>query len=587
MKRLFTHVLACVLGPASIAAAAETKLIVPAHTAYLDPDPEGARVSARGGVTRWQDPSLKVLWFGEIRKAGEVKAAVELRLPEGSESRLRLTVAGQSREAGVRGAGRDAAVTADFGAYRIGEAGYQKFALESLNPAGRPAGDIQALVLEGPAVDGAHFKLKLAIAPFLVPVGADHKMTEALEGAAEGVTAYLIWDEYYFGRDKVYGYDDDAQRFVFFGRAILAFIRQLGWRPDVIHANDWHMAFVPTWLATAGKADPFYAPMATAYTIHNVTYHGTTGNAILPFAGLEGHVHHLEVESPGAVNWMARGIAHSDVVNTVSRRYAQEILTPEFGAGMEGLLKNRHAEHRLCGILNGVDYDQWNPATDPHLAQRFDLQSLDTRALNKAVLQREAGLPVRDDVPLIGFISRLVDQKGVDILSAVLDRLFARDVQFVLLGAGEKRYEEIFGTLPKRFPNKAAAFLKFDAALAQKIYGGVDIFLMPSQFEPCGLGQMIAMRYGSVPVVRATGGLADTVSDLDAASAARKGTGFTFSDYTSDALWSALERALDTFHDKKVWRGLQGRAMKADFSWNASAKKYEELYRKAIEFHRV
>jgi starch synthase len=282
---------------------------------------------------------------------------------------------------------------------------------------------------------------------------------------------------------------------------------------------------------------------------------------------------------------MARGIVHSDVVNTVSKRYAQEILTPEFGAGMEGLLKNRHAERRLCGILNGVDYDQWNPAADPHLVQRFDIHSLDTRALNKAAFQREVGLPVRDDVPLIGFISRLVDQKGVEILSAALDRIFARDVQFVMLGTGEKRYEEIYGALPKRFPNKAAVFLKFDAALAQRIYAATDIFLMPSQFEPCGLGQMIAMRYGSVPVVRATGGLADTVSDLDAAK--NKGTGFTFSEYSGDALWSALERALDAFRDRKTWRGLQERGMKADFSWAASAKKYEDLYRKAIEFHRA
>jgi len=447
--------------------------------------------------------------------------------------------------------------------------------------------DVRIALPRYKAVDGARFKLKLAVASFPVPVGADHKMTEALEGIAENVPAYLIWDEYYFGRDKVYGYDDDAQRFVFFGRAILTFIRQLGWRPDVIHANDWHTAFVPTWLATAGKTDPFYAPIATVYTIHNVTYHGTTGHAILPFAGLEGHVRHLAgVEPPGAVNWMARGIVHSDIVNTVSKRYAQEILTPEFGAGLEGLLKNRHAERRLCGILDGVDYDQLNPATNPHLTQRFDIHSLDSRALNKAALQREAGLPVRDDAPLIGFISRLVDQKGVDVLSTVLDRLFARDVQFVLLGAGEKRYEEIFGVLPKRFPNKAAVFLKFDTALAQRIYGGTDIFLMPSQFEPCGLGQMIAMHYGSVPVVRATGGLADTVSDLGPANGARKGTGFTFDDYTGDALWSALERALDVYRDKKAWRGLQERGMKADFSWNASAKKYEELYQKGIEFHK-
>lgn len=444
--------------------------------------------------------------------------------------------------------------------------------------------DVRLALPRHKLIDGARFNLKLATSPFPVPVGPDIKLTEVQEGAADGVPAYLLWDEYYFGRDRVYGYDDDAQRFIFFGRAILTFIRELGWQPDVIHANDWHTAFVPTWLATAGKAVPFYAPIATAYTIHNVTYHGTTGNTILRFAGLDGHVKHLDIEPPGAVNWMARGIVHSDVINAVSKRYAQEIQTPEFGAGMESLLKARHAERRLCGIVNGVDYEVFDPATDPHLAQRFDLASLDARALNKAALQREVGLPVRDDVPVIGLISRLVDQRGFDILSAVLDRLFARDVQFVLLGTGDKDYEEAFGALPKRFPQKAAVFLKFDAALAQRIYGGTDMFLMPSHFEPCGLGQIIAMRYGSVPVVRATGGLVDTVTEYDAARG--KGTGFTFSDYSSDALWGALERALEIFRDKKAWRGLQERGMKADWSWAASAKKYDEMYRKAIESHK-
>jgi starch synthase len=444
--------------------------------------------------------------------------------------------------------------------------------------------DIRLALPRHKSIDGTQFDFKLAANPFLVPVGADHKLTEVLETSTDGIPAYFAWDEYYFGRDKVYSYDDDAQRFVFFGRTILAFIKQVGWQPDVIHANDWHTAFVPTWLATAGKSDPFYAPIATAYTIHNVTYHGTTGNTILRFGGLEGHVKHLEVEPPGAVNWMARGIVHSDAINTVSKRYAQEIQTPEFGAGMEGLLKARNAEKRLCGIINGVDYAMFDPATDPHLTQHFDLASLDTRALNKAALQSQVELPVRDDVPLIGLISRLVDQKGFDILSVVLDRLFARDVQFVLLGTGDKNYEEAFGALTKRFPHKAMVLLKFDAALAQKIYGGSDMFLMPSRFEPCGLGQLIAMRYGSVPVVRATGGLADTVTEYDPAKG--KGTGFVFSDYSGDALWGALERALDVFRDKRAWRGLQERGMKADWSWNASAKKYDELYWKAIGFHK-
>ncbi len=379
-------------------------------------------------------------------------------------------------------------------------------------------------------IDAARLKLEPRTTPLPIPLGKGEKTAQVLKGEVDGVPAYLIWEEYYFGRDKVYAYDDDAQRFIFFGRAMLVLIQQLGWQPDVIHANDWHTAYVPTWLSTTGKTIPFFSPIATAYTIHNLAFHGTTGSAILPFAGLEGHVKHLDVEPPGQINWMARGIYHSDVVNTVSKRYAQEILTPEYGAGLESLLKVRNAEHRLCGILNGMDYSVWNPDKDPYLAQHFDVTALDTRALDKAALQRQVGLPVRDDVPLLGFVSRLFDQKGVDLLAAVVDRLFSRDIQFVLLGTGEKRYEETFGALNKRFPTKAAVILGFDEALANKIYGGSDMFLMPSRFEPCGLGQMIAMHYGSVPVVRATGGLADTVVDFDPTSPTRKGTGFTFVD---------------------------------------------------------
>lgn len=441
--------------------------------------------------------------------------------------------------------------------------------------------DVRVCMPRYRAVDGKKWGLEHAVGPFPVPVGPDSRRTEAEVGQVEGIPTFLIWDEQYFGRDKVYGYDDDAQRFVFWGRATLEMLRALNWQPDVIHANDWHAAFVPTYLDTAGRNDSFLAPIASVYTIHNISYHGVTGKAILLFGGLGGLVKHLEVEAPGTVNWMAQGIVHSDVINTVSRRYAQEILTPEYGFGMQDLLKAR--KDRLWGILNGIDYEAWNPAADPHLAQPFDVQRLDARAANKAALQGAVGLPQRADVPLLGMVTRMADMKGFDLLAGVLDRLMARDVQFVLLGTGDASYEELFGGLPRRFPHKAAVALRFDAALAQQIYGGSDMFLMPSRFEPCGLGQMIAMRYGSIPIVRATGGLADTVSDFDPGRGA--GTGFVFGDYTIEAFWNAIERALQTFADKKAWRALQERAMKADFSWAVSAKKYEELYRKAVELH--
>jgi len=442
--------------------------------------------------------------------------------------------------------------------------------------------DVRVAMPRYRAVDGKKFELQRVGDPFSVPLGSTTRRTEALVGNVDDVPTYFIWDEQYFGREKVYGYDDDAQRFVFWGRATLEFIKALDWQPDVIHANDWHAAYVPTCLATACQDDDFFTSVASVYTIHNLAYHGTTGKTILLFGGLEDRIKHLEVEAPGTVNWMAQGIVNSDVINTVSSRYAQEILTPEYGYGMQDLLAAR--KERLSGILNGVDYEVWNPATDTHLAQPFDAERLDERALCKVDLQRAVGLPERADVPVLGLVTRLVDMKGIDLLAAVLDRLMARDVQLVVLGTGDPKYEELYSTLPRRFPQKAAVFLRFDAALAQKIYGGTDMFLMPSRFEPCGLGQIIAMRYGSIPVVRATGGLADTVTAFDAAK--ESGTGFVFSDYAADALWGAIARALDTFTDKKAWRALQKRAMKADFSWAASAKKYEALYKKAIGFRK-
>ncbi|MBN1890576.1 MAG: glycogen synthase GlgA [Thermoflexales bacterium] len=441
--------------------------------------------------------------------------------------------------------------------------------------------DVRVAMPRYKAVDGKKFELTKVGEPFSVPLGPSLRRTEAELGQVDGVPTYLIWDEQYFGRERVYAYDDDAQRFVFWGRAALELVKSLDWQPDVIHANDWHAACVPACVATTLRRDPFFAPCATVYTIHNLAYHGTTGNTILLFAGLEGHVQHLDVEAPGTVNWMAKGIAYSDVINTVSPRYAQEILTPEYGCGMHDLLKTRKG--RLSGILNGVDYELWNPATDPALAQPFDVERLGERALNKAALQRAVGLPVRDDVPLLGMVTRLVDMKGFDLLASVLDRLMMRDVQFVLLGTGDPQYEELFGALPRRFPQKAAVVLRFDEALAQQIYAGTDLFLMPSRFEPCGLGQIIAMHYGSLPVVRATGGLATTVVDYTTSKS--RGTGFVFADYTADALWDAVQRALDAYTNKKIWRSLQVRAMKADFSWTASAHKYAELYEKAIKFH--
>jgi starch synthase len=421
--------------------------------------------------------------------------------------------------------------------------------------------------------------------PFSVPVGPGqecvHLTGTSLGESGQELPVYLIWnDQYFSSRDGVYGFEDDAQRFAVFGRAALASLRMLDWQPDIIHANDWHTGVVPTWLNTDGHNDSFYRDIATLFTIHNLAYQGITGRLILTFAQMES-VQHLSVEHPGTVNWMAQGIAHTDLINTVSTQYAQEILTSEIGMGLAPLLEER--KDRLFGVVNGIDYVEWDPATDPHIPHRFDVKGLDRRVANKTVLQQQARLPARSEVPVVGMVSRLDSVKGLDLIEPVLDWLLEREAQFVLLGTGLPEYHEMLEQVQARFPNRMRVFLKFDEVLARRIYAGADMFLMPSRIEPCGLGQMIAMHYGCVPVVRATGGLADTVADNTAKRG--RGTGFTFTDFSPEACQDALDRALKAYANKKSWRRIQQRGMSKDFSWSASAKEYVKLYRRAIKLH--
>jgi starch synthase len=418
---------------------------------------------------------------------------------------------------------------------------------------------------------------------FSIPVGPEEERVRLVRSATgeEKVPVYLIWDELYFSsRDRVYGFEDDAQRFAVFGRAALAALQVLEWQPDVIHANDWHTAIVPTWLNTDGKKDSFYRDVATLFTIHNLAYQGVTGRLILTFAQME-YVQHLSIEQPGTVNWMAQGIAHADLINTVSQRYAQEILTPEMGMGLAPLLEER--KDQLFGVVNGIDYELWNPTTDRDVPHRFDAKRLDRRVANKTALQQQARLPVRSEIPLIGMVARLDQVKGMDLMEPVLEWLLRQEAQFILLGTGAPQYHEMFERIQARFPNRMRAFLKFDEVLARRIYAGADMFLMPSRVEPCGLGQMIAMHYGCVPVVRETGGLADTVTDY--ATRRGRGTGFVFTDYTPEACQDALDRALKAYDNKHAWRRMQQRGMSIDFSWSASAEEYVKLYRRAIKVH--
>jgi starch synthase len=408
-----------------------------------------------------------------------------------------------------------------------------------------------------------------------VPMGSSKVPAGVLETVLPGsaVPVYFIADWFRFGnRDRVYGYMDDPYRFAFFSRAALDLtVAALDWRPDVVHAHDWHAAPAITWLATAGQLDGRYANLPTVFTIHNLIHQGSAPWRTWDYLGLL--THGLREEKFGEVNFMARGIFHATMINTVSPTYAREIMTYEGGCGLDGLLHHRHFD--VHGILNGIDYEVFDPGTDKHLAVNFNVDQLDRRRENKHALQKRAGLPLRDDVPLVAMITRLDWQKGLDITGHVLHRLMNNDAggeaQCVILGSGDPAYENMLRHLAGYHNQKMTVFIGYDSELAQLIYGGSDLFLMPSLFEPCGLGQLIAMRYGCVPVVRATGGLADTVRDSV--------TGFTFTGYSAADFWNTLHEAIHIYRvDPESWRAIQHKGMTSDYSWETSARSYQQLY---------
>lgn len=442
--------------------------------------------------------------------------------------------------------------------------------------------DIRVVMPAHRQVDKQRFGLEPALDPFPIPMDRETQPATIYGSAMDGtVPIYFVENAHYFDRENIYGYDDDADRFIFFCRAALEMCRHMDWRPDILHCNDWHTGIIPNWMHTIYGEDRFFNDTATVLTIHNLQYQGIFGWRALEVAGIAEHglVTHPEVPQHlnEAVDLLARGILFADVINTVSPTYAQEILTPEFGEGLDPLLRQRQDD--LSGILNGIDTDAWDPATGRQIAVAYDVDSLDRRVENKLALQAECDLPQSRDVPLIGMITRLADQKGLDILEAAIDQVLSLDMQFVLLGTGDPHYHAVFRRVADRYPDKVAVYLAFNAPLARKIYAGSDMFLMPSRFEPCGLGQMISMRYGSVPIVRAVGGLADTIHDFDPQTG--EGNGFVFRDYTPQALFDAILRAIETYQDANAWRRLQIRGMQADFSWHSSARQYVDLYRRA------
>jgi len=393
----------------------------------------------------------------------------------------------------------------------------------------------------------------------------------------ESVNVYFIENNKYFNRQGLYGtkqgdYPDNLQRFSFYCKKSLELLKRINFQPDIIHVNDWQTCCIPIYLKTSLLDDPFFKNTKTLLTIHNLAYQGLFDAAEFPKLGLELSVFNIEgLEFYGKVNLLKGGIIFSDCVNTVSSTYASEIQTKEFGCGLDGVLTKR--KNSLFGILNGLDYSIWNPSDDKLVVKQYDVDVLGDKYKNKQYLQQVAKLKANNGLPLFGMVSRLSEQKGLDILAEAMDQICKLDMQLVILGTGEERYHKLLKSKSKKYSDKFSLFLKFDNALAHNIYAGSDVFLMPSRYEPCGLGQMISLRYGSVPLAFMTGGLADTVN---------KENGFIFDSYGSSALVDSVKQALLLYKDKKKWQSKVAKGMKLRFSWQRSAKEYSKLYNKLL-----
>ena len=401
-----------------------------------------------------------------------------------------------------------------------------------------------------------------------------------------GVRIVFLDSPHYFDREFLYGvgsrdYDDNAARFAFLCRGALEWATSTGRRYDIVHAHDWQAGLVPVLLATTFRSHPTLAGTPAVFTIHNLAYQGLFPPESLATLGLGPDLMRVDaLEFWGRISFLKGGILFSRTITTVSPRYAQEIQTPEFGFGFDGILRSRASD--LVGILNGIDYDQWDPERDVHLPAPFSASYLEGKTACKRAVLETFGIPASDWTmgrPLVGMISRMVDQKGFDLVAAIADRLPELDASFVVLGTGERRYEDMWRALAAGHPERVGARIGFDEGLAHRIEGGSDLFLMPSRFEPCGLNQMYSLRYGTVPLVRATGGLADTVRNYDPQTGA--GNGFTFTEYSPQALYGTLQWALDIYQDRDAWRRLQIAGMHEDNSWDASARKYVQVYDRA------
>jgi starch synthase len=455
--------------------------------------------------------------------------------------------------------------------------------------------DVRVLMPRYRGVDRFAGELRVVVPDIRVPLG-DRMVEGALWAgrAPSGVPVYFLANDHYYHREELYGtadgdYWDNCERFVFFCRGALeALIRLAGgegterrWRPQVVHANDWQTGLLPVYLRTLYRDVPSLRPLGALFTIHNLAYQGTFWHYDMPMTGLGWDLFTpAGLEFYGKLSFLKGGLVFSDVLTTVSQSYAREIRTAEHGHGLDGVLEERSAD--LHGIVNGLDGDLWDPAGDPAIEKSYSAERPEGRIECRAALQRALGLEASSG-PIAGIVSRMAAQKGLDLVLAALPELLAEDCQLAVLGSGDAPIEEAFAAAAARYPGRVSVTLGYRDDLARRIYAGADLFLMPSRYEPCGLSQLIALRYGCIPVARRTGGLADTVVDFD--PVARSGTGFLFDDFSVDDLLGAVRRAIAAHRDAEGWSALIGNAMRQDFSWDASARHYVTLYRKAIRAH--
>jgi len=424
-------------------------------------------------------------------------------------------------------------------------------------------------------------KSEKVVAPSLtIPLGTQLRFPRVTDGQEIHGVRYFFVDDPSFDREKLYGdasgdYPDNGERFALFSKAAVEIAKHV-WKPDVMHCHDWQSALVPVLLRTVYASDPAVKSIPVVFTVHNMGYHGLYGPDILGRIGLPGELFHMDaLEFYGRVNYLKGGLLFADYITTVSRKYAQEVQTPEYGHGLEGVVSRR--SERMVGILNGVDYSVWSPEGDKFIAAKYSAKDLTGKVECKKDLLKEFGLPADNLArPLIGIVSRFADQKGFDLIAQVAKDMLKEDLTIVALGTGDPKYEDLFRAMAKAFPSKLAARIGFDNALAHKIEAGADMFLMPSRYEPCGLNQIYSLRYGTVPVVRATGGLDDTIQHFDARTSA--GTGFKFAAYQGRALLACVRQAVRVFGDRDAWRRVMANGMAKDFSWTASAAEYARLY---------